>query len=151
MKRASDNGVSTMSLDMTNCLMFLLRDINSMPRRIDCNGSAFECKTCQHQPRLSEPKLEDMELRLGSMVTPKMHECSICSIKFANGQALGVHTRKHRGEVSSEVIVNVNLVIPVFRGSNRRVMSLDSNLSPLKNDLKILLGGLTPRLMIHLI
>ncbi|KAI6698246.1 hypothetical protein NL676_018365 [Syzygium grande] len=170
MKRAFDNGVSATSSDLANCLMFLSRGVDTMPiRRTDCHGGAFECKTCKRRfpsfqalgghrtshkrPKLSEPKLEDCTvLTLGSTATPKMHECTICRLKFANGQALGGHMRKHRAEALSEVTANMNSVIPVFRRSNsnnKRVMSLDLNLSPLENDLKILLGELTPRILIH--
>ncbi|XP_030529051.1 zinc finger protein ZAT11-like [Rhodamnia argentea] len=169
MKRACDNGVSTMSLDMANCLMFLSCDVNTMPRRTDCHAGAFECKTCKRQfhsfqalgghrtshkrQRLSESKVEGCtKLRLGSTVKPKMHECSICGLKLTNGQALGGHMRKHRANILSKVAMNANSVIPVFRRSNsnnRRVMSLDLNLSPLENDLKILLGQLAPRILIH--
>ncbi|KAK7853035.1 zinc finger protein zat11 [Quercus suber] len=77
-----------------------------------------------------------------------MHECSICGLEFAMGQALGGHMRRHRammdGSFSSATIEKK---VPVLKRSNStRVMCLDLNLTPLENDLKLLFGKKAPQI-----
>ncbi|KAI3976161.1 hypothetical protein MKX01_011682 [Papaver californicum] len=75
----------------------------------------YECKTCNRKfpsfqalgghrashkkPRLMESLLADIQSGSGNgnqQMKPKTHECSICGLEFAVGQALGGHMRKHR-------------------------------------------------------
>lgn len=88
------------------------------------SGRIFECKTCNRQfpsfqalgghrashkkPRLADSSPENSSdnnysssssSSLGQAKPPKSktsHECSICGVEFALGQALGGHMRRHR-------------------------------------------------------
>lgn len=69
-----------------------------------------------------------------------MHECAICGKKFAMGQALGGHMRKHRVSVyeESSPFSAVPKVPVLSRSNGKRILSLDLdlNLTPLENDLQ---------------
>ncbi|XP_030450006.1 zinc finger protein ZAT11-like [Syzygium oleosum] len=173
LKRTRDD-YEGMSLDMAKCLMLLSHGINTNPKRatVHHDEDNFECKTCNRRfssfqalgghrashkkPKLPETKPEDCtKLALGSAVKPKMHECSICGMKFSLGQALGGHMRRHRAELMSGNMVKmdefftVGSTIPVLKrsnSSNKRVMGLDLNLTPLENDLKFLFGKMAPKI-----
>ncbi|KAF6141803.1 hypothetical protein GIB67_037542 [Kingdonia uniflora] len=63
---------------------------------------------------------------------PKTHECSICGLEFAIGQALGGHMRRHRPTTPGDREVPAVLK----RSNSRRVVCLDLNLTPMENDLE---------------
>ncbi|KAI4300153.1 hypothetical protein L6164_033562 [Bauhinia variegata] len=149
------------SIDLANCLMLL-----SHQRKPQKSTEEFECKTCNrkfssfqalggHRASHKRPKLDGdllkaqaKALSLGNK--PKMHECSICGQEFSIGQALGGHMRRHRA-ANNEAFRPLNQVViakvPVLEGSNSaRVLCLDLNLTPLENDLKLLLGNMTPKI-----
>ncbi|XP_059458753.1 zinc finger protein ZAT12-like [Corylus avellana] len=160
---------------MANCLMLLSRGaeidvFSSSPSRV------FECKTCSRQfpsfqalgghrashkkPRLmmggDGSSLDSSQSSHGSPTKPKTHECSICGLEFAIGQALGGHMRRHRqsqAPLSLEERRQVSLdpsssspspssQVPVVKKTtSRRVLYLDLNLTPFENDL-----GLAPQI-----
>ncbi|KAF8042390.1 hypothetical protein BT93_A0884 [Corymbia citriodora subsp. variegata] len=174
MMKRSRNDYERMSLDMVRCLMLLAHGVNTNPKTaaVHHHEDNFECKTCNRRfpsfqalgghrashkkPRLLETKPEDStKSALGAMVKPKMHECSICGLKFSLGQALGGHMRRHRTELMSgnmmkmDELFAVGSTIPVLKrsnSSNKRVMGLDLNLTPLENDLKFLFGKMAPKI-----
>lgn len=139
--------------DMADCLM-LLSKVGSK----DGGGGrrVFTCKTCNREfpsfqalggHRASHKKLRmlvDPPLHGGAEAAskPKTHECSICGLEFPIGQALGGHMRKHRGEMAAAAVAAP--AVPVLKkslSSKRVMMGLDLNLSPLENDLRLLLIG----------
>ena len=75
-----------------------------------------------------------------SPVKPKTHECSICGLEFAIGQALGGHMRRHRAAMNEKqhpLDLFPTHVVPIVKKSNsRRVLclDLDLNLTPSEND-----------------
>lgn len=102
----------------------------------------------------------------------KTHGCSICGLEFSIGQALGGHMRRHRrvlnntngnkhtfiGNIAttssnnsgcSTVDNSTNTNLAKWNKVNiKRFLSLDLNLTPLENDLKILkIGQSTPNLV----
>lgn len=102
----------------------------------------------------------------------KTHECSICGLEFSIGQALGGHMRRHRRVLNntngnkhtffsntattssnnsgcSTVDNSININLAKWNKVNiKRFLSLDLNLTPLENDLKILkIGQSTPNLV----
>ncbi|CAN6704996.1 unnamed protein product [Malus baccata var. baccata] len=175
-------------LTMANCLMLLSRGINNNDYQYDSfsvsPSRVFECKTCNRQfpsfqalgghrashkkPRLTGPSGDgnsnssDQSLSQGSPPKTKTHECNICGLEFAIGQALGGHMRRHRAALSSSnTTSNIHdrysssmslnpqpaQVFQVLKKTNsgRRAMCLDLNLTPLENDLEILqLGKAAP-------
>ncbi|KAL1323087.1 hypothetical protein AAHE18_04G235200 [Arachis hypogaea] len=150
----------------------------------DDNNSnrVFECKTCNRQfpsfqalgghrashkkPRLNDDhggnnKMEDQHQL--EPQKPKTHECSICGLEFAIGQALGGHMRRHRA-TSNLNHHNGRLLLHNNNNNNnnnsstmssssggstslesknnsKRVLVLDLNLTPFENDLEILKIG----------
>ncbi|KAF8042387.1 hypothetical protein BT93_A0881 [Corymbia citriodora subsp. variegata] len=163
-----------MSMDLAKCLMLLSHGINANPKEADVhrNEDSFECKTCNRRfssfqalgghrashkkPKLLENKLGDCtKLVLGSTTKPKTHECSICGLKFAVGQALGGHMRKHRAELMTGNMMNMDEFFTIgstvpwlstSNSSNKRVMCMDLNLTPLENDLEFLFGKMAPKI-----
>lgn len=159
MKRSIDDD-EFRTLDLARCLVMLSQG----------SKEAFQCKTCNRQfpsfqalgghrashkrLRLSETTLakevNDVGLALSLTVKPKMHECQICSQKFSMGQALGGHMRRHRAEMikhNRNMVFSVASTVPVLMRSNsiKRVMPLDLNLTPLENDLKMLLKNMASK------
>ncbi|THG02259.1 hypothetical protein TEA_018278 [Camellia sinensis var. sinensis] len=136
------------ALAMANCLMLLSRVGETT--WTSGRDRVFTCKTCNREfssfqalggHRASHKKLRlmgggDLHVQTpSSPVKAKTHECSICGLEFAIGQALGGHMRRHR-DISSQS------VIPVLKKSNssngsKRVLSLDLNLTPYENHMKI--------------
>lgn len=158
---------------MANCLMLLSRGggdqmdvFSNSPSRV------FECKTCSrqfssfqalggHRASHKKPRLMGGDGNLdsqsssshGSPTKPKAHECSICGIEFAIGQALGGHMRRHRQNQQAPLNLEdqnqsqghirrrpTSSQVPVVKKTtSRRVLCLDLNLTPYENDL-----GLAP-------
>ncbi|KAK9186898.1 hypothetical protein WN944_018287 [Citrus x changshan-huyou] len=108
MKRAfQESSELDHSLNMANCLMFLshgrgfnaVNGVNTMAA-----GRAFECKTCNrqfpsfqalggHRASHKKPRFTDGNGGVDMQqlpIKPKTHECSVCGLEFAIGQALGV-------------------------------------------------------------
>ncbi|OWM89315.1 zinc finger protein ZAT12-like [Punica granatum] len=148
--------------DMAKCLMLLSKvgsndtKLQGPPRRV------FTCKTCNREfpsfqalgghrashkkPRmLTDPALHSEGAEVASK--PKTHECSICGLEFPIGQALGGHMRRHRGELAAAAPAAAppSQRVPVLKksASSKRVTTwcLDLNLSPLENDLRMILLG----------
>ncbi|EXB67892.1 Zinc finger protein ZAT11 [Morus notabilis] len=90
---------------------------------------------------------------------PKKHECSICGVVFSMGQALGGHMRRHKAIMEMQgsfadimphhhhdVVVSKTPVVLKRSNSSVKVSwTLDLNLTPLENDLKILFGKMAPK------
>ncbi|CAN0837110.1 Zinc finger protein ZAT12 [Linum grandiflorum] len=133
----------------------------------------FECKTCNRQfpsfqalggHRASHKKPRDgssgQMMMMMSPPKPKTHECSICGLEFAIGQALGGHMRRHRASRASVVAptstseedessspsttTDEDQEAPPMKKA-RVSMSLDLNLTPFENDVKMFkLGKAAP-------
>ncbi|XP_019150880.1 PREDICTED: zinc finger protein ZAT12-like [Ipomoea nil] len=129
----------------------------------DLCSRVFECKTCNrqfssfqalggHRASHKRPRMMTAAAAAGEPVAllppssppkPKTHECSICGLEFAIGQALGGHMRRHRA-AGNDVSLNGgdSLAlsppggVPVVKkpSSGRRVLCVDLNLTPLEND-----------------
>ncbi|KAI9187511.1 hypothetical protein LWI28_028932 [Acer negundo] len=114
------------------------------------NKRVFTCKTCNkefpsfqalggHRASHKKPKFNDGGVGSGEVFIappespkkPKPHECSICGIEFANGQAFGGHMRIHMPNLGG-VGGGSLLPVPVLKKSNssERVPLLDLNLPP---------------------
>ncbi|XP_057756909.1 zinc finger protein ZAT12-like [Arachis stenosperma] len=155
------------------------------------NNRVFECKTCNrqfpsfqalggHRASHKKPRLMDddhggnnkmEEQHQLEAQKPKTHECSICGLEFAIGQALGGHMRRHRATSSNLNHHNGRLLLHNNNNNNnnsstmssssggstslessspngisknnnsKRVLVLDLNLTPFENDLEILKIG----------
>ncbi|CAI8601609.1 unnamed protein product [Vicia faba] len=126
------------------------------------------------KPRLMEMNSDGDGGIFTTTTKTKTHECSICGLEFSIGQALGGHMRRHRrvsnnsnGNMNtfinntattnnnnnnsscSTVDNSTNIDLPKRKKVNiKRFLSLDLNLTPLENDLKILkIGQSTPNLV----
>ncbi|KAF5476002.1 hypothetical protein F2P56_007750 [Juglans regia] len=181
MKRMrEDHGGKVESLDMADCLMLLSHGLaaNTTKPKTTSKVDVFECKTCNRQftsfqalgghrashkrPRLMGPEEEQREdgnKLQTSGKKPKMHECSICGLKFAMGQALGGHMRRHRPNHDGHGLsyvpdhdVGAKVPVAVMKRSNssKRVVFLDLNLTPLENDLNLLFGKMAPKVDLRL-
>ncbi|KAF5471696.1 hypothetical protein F2P56_008469 [Juglans regia] len=163
---------------MAKCLMLLSHGrglADTMPKTCPLPVQVFECKTCNRQfssfqalgghrashkkPRLMGEEHEDqtkLQSNSAGNKKPKMHECSICGQTFSMGQALGGHMKRHRAnEGLSASILNPldHAKVPVLMkrsNSTRVVCSLDLNLTPLENDLKLLFGKMAPKVDLRL-
>lgn len=148
------------AIDTANCLMLL-----SKVGETDQGKRVFACKTCNkefpsfqalggHRASHKKPKLMTMassgedfdqaQMPPASPKKPKTHECSICGLEFAIGQALGGHMRRHRaaaalGTAADGLVTRPLLQLPVLKKSNscKRVLCLDLNLVPTGDDLKL--------------
>ncbi|XP_042512799.1 zinc finger protein ZAT12-like [Macadamia integrifolia] len=184
MKRSRGEG-EIENISMANCLMLLAsggggRVGIESESVANSAGRRFECKTCNRQfpsfqalgghrashkkPRMMELGMEGedshQQLRLQNTPTkPKTHECSICGLEFAVGQALGGHMRRHRtalaggggrggggGSLSppptaprpqpttTKTTTTTTTQVAVLKKSqSRRVLCLDLNLTPYEN------------------
>ncbi|KAG8649248.1 zinc finger protein ZAT11 [Manihot esculenta] len=176
MKRTRDSAAEMERLDMAKCLILLSHTLhNKNPRKHfkshdDDDNHLFECKTCNKKfpsfqalgghrashkkPKMAtenKPRTEKFLTSLEtSTVKTKVHECSICGVEFALGQALGGHMRRHRAamtrRLNSSHARGVSK-LPVLRRStsSKRVFGLDLNLTPLENDLQYLFGKMAPK------
>ncbi|KAF2318678.1 hypothetical protein GH714_010026 [Hevea brasiliensis] len=84
---------------------------------------------------------------------PKTHECSICGLEFAIGQALGGHMRRHRVALNDQSLQQVLDDHPTTSSTaqvavppivSRRALCLDLNLTPYENDLELFRHGKAP-------
>ncbi|OIW07292.1 hypothetical protein TanjilG_11926 [Lupinus angustifolius] len=148
------------SITMTNFMMFVSHGGEFETNyNNSSNNHVYECKTCKRwfpsfqalgghrashkKPRLMMVKDRDIDNQLvlnsQSLSKPKTHECSICGLEFALGQALGGHMRRHR---TSNFNGNMQ--------NNTTTMVLDLNLTPFENDLKVLKIAKIPTLVEYL-
>ncbi|XP_068339861.1 zinc finger protein ZAT12-like [Pyrus communis] len=142
------------TLDLVNCLMLLSREPDSSPIKHENTKKdrVFVCKTCNrefpsfqalggHRASHKKPKLMPggaanllhLAQSPGSPVKPKTHECPICGLEFAIGQALGGHMRRHRDVIQAAAVrTQTSPPMPVLKKSNssKRVscLNLDLNL-----------------------
>ncbi|KAI3911557.1 hypothetical protein MKX01_035678 [Papaver californicum] len=185
-KRSRGEMEESMAATMAKCLVLLSRDNGEIDYRSVIEkqrmptitpNRIYECKTCNKQfpsfqalgghrashkkPRLMElySSLDDQSIidNQQQATKPKIHECSVCGLTFAIGQALGGHMRRHRAAViesslatrttaaptttglSSSLSDNTDISfqeevvpqVPVLKRSNssRRVLSLNLDLS----------------------
>ncbi|XP_026443504.1 zinc finger protein ZAT12-like [Papaver somniferum] len=174
----------SMAATMTKCLMLLSRDRGEMDYQSviqqkimpsSTQGRFYECKTCDkqfpsfqalggHRASYKKPRLMELYSSDNHIINynqqkakkQKGHECSICGLTFAIGQALGGHMRRHRAAMvessattataettttglssSSSDDTNISFQeerlpqVPVLKRSNssRRVLSLNLDLS----------------------
>ncbi|OAY38694.1 zinc finger protein ZAT11 [Manihot esculenta] len=147
---------------------------------INSPSRVFECKTCNRQfpsfqalgghrashkkPRLtggggdgSSETQSSSSSSSSAVAKPKTHECSVCGLEFAIGQALGGHMRRHRGALNDQSMQlqqgdgnttsrSAQVVMPpiVKKSNSRRVLCLDLNLTPCENDLELFSHGKAP-------
>ncbi|XP_050367686.1 zinc finger protein ZAT12-like [Argentina anserina] len=146
------------TLDLVSCLMMLSKDgqYDSSPvKKQKTTDRSFSCKTCNrefssfqalggHRASHNRPKLmagngtsnllQLAQSSPSSQAKPKTHECPICGLEFAIGQALGGHMRKHRDVMTSAADQIRAAAVPVLKKSNssKRVscLNLELNLAP---------------------
>ncbi|KAI3967947.1 hypothetical protein MKW92_043989 [Papaver armeniacum] len=104
-KRSREEMEESIAATMAKCLMLLSRDRGD----IDYQSTQFSSFQALGGHRASHKKSRLMELYSldNQRITynhqqakkQKIHECSICGLKFAIGQALGGHMRRHRAEM----------------------------------------------------
>lgn len=164
MKRDRDEDVSEAESmdDMADTLMLLSKIEEDQHRQ----KRVFACKTCNkefssfqalggHRASHKKPRIDllsgkpvqgfggDLDVVVKKT---KTHECSICGQEFPIGQALGGHMRRHRGQIGvgaePQRMPSAAPVMKKTLSSNKRVLSLDLNLSPLENDLRLMLGNI---------
>lgn len=140
--------------DMANCLIMLAQSGRFEKPEIKVEKPEFhvyECKSCNRSfssfqalggHRASHKKHKsDQEKQVvicndlqneGSQVlvplrnlNPKIHECSICGMEFASGQALGGHMRRHRSNSTTNINTPTNTVSS--DENTRNVLQLDLN------------------------
>ncbi|OVA03531.1 zinc finger protein [Macleaya cordata] len=175
---------TTSIANMAKCLILLSRGggdqmTESMTMSTQSPSRVFECKTCNrqfpsfqalggHRASHKKPRLLDdssdhhlnnnnnnnNQVLQISQMKPKIHECSICGLEFAIGQALGGHMRRHRATITMDKAATTATAglsssssslshptpppppppqqqVPVLKRSNsRRVLCLDLNLAP---------------------
>ncbi|KAG2397689.1 Zinc finger protein [Vigna angularis] len=83
-----------------------------------------------------------------SMVTPRLHQCSICGLVFGLGQALGGHMRKHRVSSNDALSTIHDRDLPESNVIKKLRLWLDLNLTPYENYLT--LNSMTPVLHLFL-
>ncbi|CAN1174036.1 Zinc finger protein ZAT18 [Linum perenne] len=124
-------------------------DVVAHDRRSASPSRVFECKTCNRQfssfqalggHRASHKKPRPSTgspVVSSSPAKPKTHECSVCGLEFSIGQALGGHMRRHRPTRGSSGGSEQSMESPTPT-KKARVMSMDLNLTPFENSLKLL-------------
>lgn len=121
-------------------------------------GRVFACKTCNREfpsfqalgghrashkkipklfPSSSPNSSSDDSVTPATPPKPKTHECSICGLEFAIGQALGGHMRRHRQEMAGATAAAVDsrrtefpaiAPVPVLMKSSSKRVCLDLDL-----------------------
>ena len=114
-----------------NGLMLLskLGEVTESKTNSSAGNRVFTCKTCNREfpsfqalgghrashkklPKLSSTSSASSTSEEGSLAAPtsppkpKTHECSICGLEFAIGQALGGHMRRHRQQIADAAAIN---------------------------------------------
>ncbi|XP_026443501.1 zinc finger protein ZAT12-like [Papaver somniferum] len=180
-KRSRAEMEDSIVVAMAKCLMLLSRDKGGidfqsvideqqMTSKSSTQDRVFECKTCNKQflsfqalgghrashktrPVMDLYSSDDQSVNDNQKQAKKVktHECSICGLNFAAGQALGGHMRRHRASMieSSTTIAGAGLssilssdittaathqkemvpqVSALKRSNSRRVLSLNIDL-----------------------
>ncbi|KAG6692942.1 hypothetical protein I3842_10G139600 [Carya illinoinensis] len=149
---------------MAKCLMLLSHGVglaDTKPKTCPSPVHVFECKTCNrqfssfqalggHTASHKKPRLMGEEHKDQTKL-----QMSICGQTFSMGQALGGHMKRHRANDGLSSILNPvdHAKVPVLMersNSTRVVCSLDLNLTPLENDLKLLFGKMAPKVDLRL-
>ncbi|KAI3985240.1 hypothetical protein MKX01_022654 [Papaver californicum] len=108
-KRSRGEMEESITATMAKCLMLLSRDRGEIDYQFSIQQqtikqfSSFQAlgghRASHKKPRLMELySLDDQSINDNQQQAkkPKMHDCSICGLTFAIGQALGGHMRRHR-------------------------------------------------------
>nr|CDM84888.1 unnamed protein product [Triticum aestivum] len=125
------------SLDTTRLLMLLAQQHQHQHHhrgvaeaaQAMTGGRVFQCKTCNRQFPHAPPQ----------PARPRVHECPICGLEFAVGQALGGHMRRHRVEAEAEAGANAPsskaaaATEMVVASCDDAGICLDLNLTPSEN------------------
>lgn len=151
--------------DMANCLMLLTKVGQQTADDQTKLDRVFSCKTCNkifssfqalggHRASHKKPRLitspsgdiiNPLDQIPVSPKKPKTHECSICGLEFAIGQALGGHMRRHRAAASND-----QGLMKKPRFDEKTNLSLDLNLAPCGTDhLELKLEKMAPSPVIY--
>jgi len=145
-RQRESEGTTLESWDMTHSSTIPDKTVSTtFPEEVfectSCNRkfSSFQA-LCGHRASHKRVKVEEKEkhLKPGARSEPKMHKCFICGEGFSLRQALRGHMRRHRHRTVNEVVAKVSTM---KRSCNAKVFCLDLNLTPLENDLNLLLFG----------
>ncbi|XVF05563.1 hypothetical protein REPUB_Repub05bG0183000 [Reevesia pubescens] len=144
MKRGREVG-EIEAMDMANCLMLLSKTCNKRFSSFQALGGH---RASHKKPRLTggSDLIPDIPV---SPKKPKTHECSICGLEFAIGQALGGHMRRHRAALN-EGLVTRDLLPELKKSSgDESDFCQDLNQTPWGTDLELKLGKVAPPPVVH--
>ncbi|CAN6442866.1 unnamed protein product [Victoria cruziana] len=143
--------------ETASCLLFLSSAIRGAAAAavaaapLPLKGGGYECKTCNrrfssfqalggHRASHKRPRFvgEDGDVDGDEQQPHKQrrgkgggHECAICGLEFAIGQALGGHMRRHRNE-AIELTLGAPTAEPTKKVA-KKARFLDLNLPPLED------------------
>ncbi|KAK1394391.1 zinc finger protein ZAT12-like [Heracleum sosnowskyi] len=124
---ASTTGGSSVSnseedQDMANCLIMLAQSGHRASHKKQKSDHQNQVHISNH---LQDDGSQLVTLRNPN---PKIHECSICGLEFASGQALGGHMRRHRSNSDSTTSINTPTNTVYSDDKTKNVLQLDLNL-----------------------
>lgn len=144
MKRGREEGEADRS-DMAKCWRVLCKVGETKAQRGFRVKGGFKCKSCNREfssfQALGGHRASHMKptLRTKTNGNKKTHDCHICGLQFGIGQALGGHMRKHRDAAAAAAPINDVALMPKPDNSTPGIdlLSLDLNLTPFENGLKL--------------